>query len=79
MSSKIRGGELFKHLFEKIISLDLLPLKVTFHLVAQFEIFTRSLLICAAVIAGSGPDAMREVSSAKMRMSLSMSEIISFM
>ena len=50
---KIIGGELFKHLLEKIISLDLLPLNVTFHFVAQFEILTRSLFSYAAVIAGS--------------------------
>ena len=72
------GGELFRHLFEKIMSFDFLALKITFHLVAQLEIFIKSLFNCAAVSAGSVPDAKSEVSSAKISMSLSMSETMSF-
>ena len=37
-SLKIKGGELFKSLFEKIISLDFPALKVTFHFCAQQDI-----------------------------------------
>ena len=53
----MRGGELFKYLFEKIISFDFFELKVTFHLAPQVEILSKSLFICAAVIVGSDPEA----------------------
>ena len=67
-----------RHLFEKMISFDFLELNVTFHLKAQFEIFAKSLFNCAAVSAGSVPVAKKEVSSAKIRISLTISFVISF-
>ena len=77
VSPKVKVGELFKHLLEKIISLDFLSLKVTFHLVAQAEIVKRSLFNSLAVSAGSNPDAIKDVSSAKINMWLSISLIVS--
>ena len=46
---------MFKFLFEKIISLDLPGLNLTFHFSAHLEIFSRSLFNIAAVSAGSLP------------------------
>ena len=60
------------------ISFVFLALNVTFHLVAQTEIFSKSLLRISTVSAGSHPVANRLVSSAKIRMSLSMSSMMSF-
>ena len=68
ISLRIIGGELL------FVRNNLLPLNV-----AQFEILTRSLFSYAAVIAGSGPVAKREVSSINMRISLSITETMSFM
>ena len=59
------------------MSFDFFALNWTFHLCAQSEIFTKSLLSCAAVSAGSVPVAKSEVSSAKINISLSMSSIMS--
>ena len=63
------GGELLSVLFEKIILLVLAELNLTFHFVAQFEIFCRSLLRICAVSVGSAPETNKEVSSAKIKMS----------
>ena len=49
--SSINGGELFNNLFENIISLDLPSLNVIFHVWAQTDILSKSLLGCSAVSA----------------------------
>ena len=69
VSLKSTGGELNKVLLEKIISLDLPGLKVTFQVWAQAEIFARSLHRMSAVSAGSFALAKRQVSSANYRAS----------
>ena len=74
-SFNIKGGELF----EKIISEDLSELNFTFHLSAQVDILARSLFKISAVWEGSLPEAKREVSSANIKMSLSMSLVMSIM
>ena len=56
----INGGELFKNLFEKIMSFDLLLLNVIFHLLAQCVIFSKSLFNLAEDSAGSDPVANKE-------------------
>ena len=48
----------------------MIALNVTFHSLAHEEIFIRSLLSWAAVSVGSDPVANREVSSAKIKISL---------
>ena len=63
---KSSGGELFRHLFENIKSLDFPALKVTFHLSAQREILSKSLFSCFVVSDGSFPEANKVQSSAKM-------------
>ena len=78
-SLKIRGGELFNTLFEKIKSLDFSALKVTFHNFAQLEILTKSLFSISAVSEGSFPLAKREQSSAKSKISLSNPDTMSLM
>ena len=60
-----RGG-VIQNFLEKIISLVFLGLKETFHLNAQELIFSRSLFNCSAVIAGSEPVAISDVSSEKL-------------
>ena len=72
------GGELFNTLFEKIIFFVLDALKVTFHFKAQLDIFCKSLFKISAVSAGSDPDTNRDVSSAKIKISLTISVVISF-
>ena len=62
---KVNGGELFKHLFEKIMSLVFFGLNETFQVCAQIEILSKSLFSCLTVSAGSVPLASREQSSAK--------------
>ena len=79
VSLNIRGGELFRHLLENIMSFDFLALNVTFHVSAHNEIFSRSLFNMAAVSDGSEPASIREVSSANIKISLSMSLMMSFM
>ena len=51
---------------------------MTFHLRAKSEIFTKSLLSCSAVSAGSEPEASREQSSAKIKISVSRPSTMSF-
>ena len=69
---------MFNILLEKIISLVFKALNFTFHLVAQMEIFSKSEFKILAVSEGSDPVAKRLVSSAKIKMSLSMSSVMSF-
>ena len=73
------GGELNRSFFVNNISFVLSLLKVTFHVNAQVSIFLRSLLICAAVTAGSDPFQINVVSSANIKISLSKPSLISFM
>ena len=61
------------------MSLVFEALNVTFHLVAQVEFFCKSLFKMLAVSLGSDPVANKQVSSAKIKMSLSMSSVMSFM
>ena len=56
---------------EKFISLDLSLLNMTFPVEAQTSILAKSLLICSVVMDGSGPVAIRVVSSAKINNLLS--------
>ena len=78
VSLKIKGGELFRTFLEKIISLVLPALKLIFHLFAQLEILSRSLLMISTVSVGSSQLARREQSSAKIKISLSKPSTISF-
>ena len=61
------------------MSLDFVALKVTFHISAHDEIFSKSLFNLDDVSAGSVPFAKSVVSSAKINISLSISLTISFM
>ena len=74
----IKGGELFRTLFVKIMSFVFDALNCTFHFAAHKEIFSRSLFRICAVSEGSNPLENRLVSSAKIKISLSMSLTISF-
>ena len=69
----IKGGELFRHLLENIISFDFLALKVTFYISAQTEIFPKSLLSWSAISLGLDPVEKSKVSSARINISLSIS------
>ena len=80
LPSRMRGGEFKRYLFcEKIKSLLLPALKITFHFLARALIFSKSLLITLHVIAGSFPNENRQVSSANKRTSDSRSSRMSFM
>ena len=68
---------MFSTLSEKIIFFVFEALNLTFHFVAQLEIFCKSLFKISAVSAGSVPETNREVSSAKIKISLSISSVIS--
>ena len=76
-SLKTKGGELLRTLFENIMSFVLEALNLTFHTFAQLEIFIKSLFNISAVSFGSFPIARSEQSSAKRRISLSISLTIS--
>ena len=69
---------MFRILLEKIIFLVLVVLNFTFHFFAQDEIFCKSLFRISEVSAGSEPETNKEVSSAKIEISLSISSEISF-
>jgi hypothetical protein len=71
------GGVIKAFLGENYI-LIIPSIKSYFHFLAKSEILLKSLFNIAAVSAGSVPVANREVSSAKIKMSLSMSSTISF-
>ena len=73
------GGELLSVLLENIISFDLEALYVTFHILAQAEILSKSLLMAAVVKFGSLPTAVKQVSSANSKPSHSKSLRISLM
>ena len=75
---KYKWGELFNNLFANIILFVLLVLNFTFHCSAQDEIFCKSLLRITDVSAGSEPETNKEVSSAKIKISLWMSFRMSF-
>ena len=79
MLLNMTGKEFAKSLSEKIISLLFPGLNKTFHLLAQTEIFCKSLFKISVVIVGSGPDANKQVSSANNKVSDSKSSTISLM
>ena len=70
---------MFSTLLENIISFVFPALKVTFQVLAQEEIFSRSLFSCWAVSLGSCPLAINEQSSAKIKISLSRPSTMSLM